>query len=180
MSYGRTAKFFHWLTVILVLVMIPVGMMMIQDYDRSIAAERLMQDRLFILHKGLGPVLLVVIVARLLWRLTHRPPPLPDSIPRLQQLAAEATHWGLYALLLIQAVSGYIRTVADGFPIEWMDSLGIPTLLARNPELAKKALFIHEYAVLGLMALIAAHVGAALMHTVIKKDGVMQRMWPPY
>ncbi len=78
-----------------------------------------------------------------------------------------------------RAIPG-LRTVADGFPIEWMDSLGIPTLLAKNPDLAKKALFIHEYAVWALMLLIAAHVGVALMHTVIKKDGEMQRMWPPY
>lgn len=180
MSYGTVAKLFHWLTVIAVAVMIPVGMRMTEEFDRSIPEQKALQDSLFILHKGLGAALLIFILLRVVWRLTHRPPPLPDSIPPMQKMAAEATHGLLYLLLLTMVISGYVRTVGDGFPIEWMNQFGIPTLLPKMPEVAKIAKAIHVTAVWALIALIAAHVGAALMHTVIKKDGVMQRMWPPY
>ena len=180
MGYGTVAKLFHWLTVLAILVMIPVGMTMVGEFDRSIPEQRALQDQLFILHKGLGAALVIFIAARIVWRLTHRPPPLPDSITGIQRFAAEATHIGLYVLLVTMVVSGYVRTVTGGFPIEWLNSLGIPPLLDKNKEIEKVALFIHETAVWLLIALILAHVGAALMHGIIKKDGVFSRMWPQF
>ena len=71
MGYGVVSRVFHWLTVVLVLVMIPVGLTMIQEIPRPT------QDRLFILHKGLGPVVFVVVALRLAWRAFDPPPPLP-------------------------------------------------------------------------------------------------------
>jgi cytochrome b561 len=89
---------------------------MVQDIPRSL------QDPLFILHKGLGPLVLVVVLLRLAWRATHPAPPLPASVPPLQARLAGAVHAGLYIFLIVQAVSGYVRVTTGGFPIEALDS----------------------------------------------------------
>ena len=123
MGYGTVARLFHWVTVLLILIMIPVGLTMIQEIPRPL------QDRLFIIHKGLGPVVLVVVLLRLAWRVFNPPPPLPASVPPLQQRVAGLVHAGLYAALLVMAISGYIRVTTGGFPIETLEAVGIEPLL---------------------------------------------------
>lgn len=174
MGYGVVSRVFHWLTVLLLFVQIPVGIIMTQELPRAT------QDQLFIVHKGLGPIILFVVALRLAWRAGHRPPPLPASVPEAQRLAATVVHSGLYALLLVMAVSGYVRVTAGGFPIELLDALGIPPLIGKNEALAEAAKSVHATAALGLIALIVVHVGAAAYHGVVRKDGVVARMWPPF
>ena len=120
MGYGTVSRLFHWVTVVLVAVMIPVGIVMIQDVPRSV------QDPLFILHKGLGPFVLLVVLLRLLWRLWHPAPALPASVPALQQKVARLVHVALYFFLILQGVSGYVRVTTGGFPIETVAAAGHP------------------------------------------------------
>lgn len=174
MGYGNVARGFHWLTVLLVLIMIPAGLIMTQEIPRTI------QDPLFILHKGLGPFVLLVVALRLVWRAFNPPPPLPPSVPAAQRLAAEVVHWALYALLLTMAISGYVRVTTGGFPIEALNALGIPPLFAKDEPLADAAKAIHAACAFLLIALIALHVSAATFHGLVKRDGVFSRMWPPF
>jgi cytochrome b561 len=173
MGYGNVARVFHWLTVLFVFATIPVGWIMTQELPRPT------QNALFILHKNLGVVILLVVVARIGWRLASPPPPAPLDLPPLQRVVSTAVHLGLYALLLTMALSGYVRVVAGGFPIEMLNALGIPPLLAKNEPLAETAKAIHATAIFGLVALIALHVGAAGYHGLVRRDGVLARMWPP-
>lgn len=174
MGYGVVARLFHWITVLMVAVMIPVGLIMTQEIPRSV------QDPLFILHKGLGPMLLVVVLLRLGWRLLNPPPPLPPSVPPLQQRVAGLVHAGLYLALIVMAVSGYVRVRTGGFPIELLDSLGVPSFLPRNDSVAEIAKNVHATAKFALIALIAAHVAGAAYHGIVLRDGVFSRMWPPF
>ena len=165
---------FHWSVVLLLLVQIPGGMAMI--------APGLGQgsiDRLFVLHKGLGVVLLVVVMARVLWRLTHRAPPMPESIPELERRIAIAMHGVIYAVLVVVAGSGYGHVVGGGFPIEMMDALGLPTMLPLMPEVASWASLVHRYSTFLLVALVAVHVAEVLRHHLVVQDGTLARMWPP-
>ena len=172
--FGAGARLFHWLVVLLVLVQIPAGIAMIAP-----ALEQQLIDRIFVLHKGLGVVLLVVVVARSLWRLTHRAPPMSESIPELERRMAVATHWVIYAVLLTVAGSGYVRVVGDGFPIEMMDALGLPTMLPLMPGVASWASLVHRFATFLLVALVAVHVAEVLRHHLVVRDGTLARMWPP-
>ncbi|MDX1568646.1 MAG: cytochrome b/b6 domain-containing protein, partial [Longimicrobiales bacterium] len=137
--HGRVARLFHWTTVVGVGIMIPVGIAMTSGFFEGTG----LQDPLFILHKGLGVVILALVVLRLGWRLFHKPPPFPDTMPPIEQWMAKTTHWGLYVLLLVQTVSGYLRTVAGDFPIELLDVMGIPPLLSGMPELEQAMLLVH-------------------------------------
>jgi len=172
-GYGTVARLFHWVTALLVLTMIPVGIgMTSQGFDA-------VGDQLYIFHKGMGSVLLVLVVLRIVWKLTHPEPPLPAGVPRIQRRIAGATHWALLLLLLVMAVSGYVRTVGEGFPIELLDLLGIPPLLSEDVDLARRMSVVHAFSAYLLTALIAAHVGAAVHHALIARDGAMRRIWPP-
>jgi cytochrome b561 len=154
--------------------MVPVGLIMTQELPRAT------QNTLFIIHKGLGPIVLVVVVIRLVWRFFNPPPPLPASVPDIQRRISAVVHVGLYVFLIVMAISGYVRVIAGGFPIELLNAIGVPPLLAKNEPLAETAKAIHAAAKFGLVGLIAVHVAAAVFHAIVKRDGVFSRMWPPY
>ncbi|MEO3388554.1 cytochrome b [Mesorhizobium sp. CAU 1741] len=170
-GYKPLHRAFHWLVALLVLATIPVGVTMVsEDISRSV------QDALFIFHKNVGVVILLLMLARLAYRLVNPPPPLPDSVPRWQASVAHATHWLLYLLVFVMAISGYIRVVAGGFPLEVFDAIGVPRLAPRSDELAETAKGIHFYVRFALVVLILMHVGAALFHAIVKRDGVFSSM----
>ena len=77
LGYGVAARIFHWLAVLLIFVTIPVGFVMTQGLPRSV------QDPLFALHKTIGVTLLILMLARLAWRIGHGAPP-PAPMPRAQ------------------------------------------------------------------------------------------------
>jgi cytochrome b561 len=170
-AYGRVARTLHWVTAALLLVTIPAGLAMIRVAPGST------QDVLFLLHKNIGAILIVVVALRIVWRLTHPPAPL-TGIPRWQVVASAAVHGSIYLLLVFMVISGYLRTVAGGFPIELLNALGIPPLFDKSKPLEDAALAAHTTLIWPLLALIAAHVAAALHHRFVRRDHVLGRMWP--
>ncbi|MDX1492692.1 MAG: cytochrome b/b6 domain-containing protein [Longimicrobiales bacterium] len=171
--FGTGARLFHWSIALLVVIQIPAGVAMTSEPLAAYA------DPLFVLHKGLGVVLLVLVLARVAWRASHPPPPFPDHMPEHEQRIAHATHIAIYGLLVVMVVSGYVRTVGDDYPIELMDVLGIPTLLPLMPDVAAAMLVVHQFAVYGLVILVTAHVASVVQHHWMQGRPVLQRMWPP-
>ena len=171
--YSRAARILHWLTVVLVLTTIPAGLIMVEE-----GLSRPVQDTLYLYHKNIGPVILLLVVLRLVVRVVSPPPPHPESLPRVQALVASVVHWLLYATLIALVVSGMVRVQAGGFPMEIWDPL-IGGLLDRNKDLAEAASEFHEIAKSVLIVLILMHAGAAAMHGLVKRDGIFSRMWPP-
>lgn len=172
-TYKRPARYIHWLMALLILPMIAAGYIMVQQ-----GLPRPFQNALFIFHKNIGVLLLVLIAIRLLYRAFNPPPPKPAHLAPWQVKVAGLTHWLLYALLLIMPLSGYIRVRAGGFPIEALDRMGLPTLVPRSNELASFAKDVHLFAAYGITLLVGMHIAAALHHAM-KKDGVFRRMWGP-
>ena len=102
-GYRRTARLFHWGVALLVLLMIPAGLVMTTK-----GLDRTVQDTLFLFHKNVGVLLFFLVLGRLIYRLRHAPPPLPATLPAWQRRAADLSHKGLYALLLLMPVFGYV------------------------------------------------------------------------
>lgn len=167
------AKVLHWSMALLILAMIPVGFLMIQN-----GLSRPFQNSLFIFHKNVGVLLLILIVIRIAYRLRTPPPPEPTHLPAWQIKVAGLTHWLLYGLLLVMPLAGYIRVRAGGFPIEYLDAMGIPAFVPKSEALAGFAKAVHLYGGWAIAILVALHIGAALQHGLIKRDGVFSRMWP--
>ena len=172
-AYTPMARALHWIVALLVIATVPVGQIMIQE-----GLERSLQNTLFIFHKNVGVVILLLVLARLAYRAFNPAPPLPAEMPSWQKNLAHATHVLLYVFLLVMAFSGYVRVRAGGFPIEWLDAIGAPALVPRSDALAETAKTTHFYARFALVPLILMHVAGALHHGIVKRDGVFSRMWP--
>ncbi|MEE4117763.1 MAG: cytochrome b/b6 domain-containing protein [Paracoccaceae bacterium] len=173
-SYSGLARAIHWLVALLVLTMIPAGLFMVQE-----GLPRGLQNGLFIFHKNVGVVVLLLMLVRLGVRRLRPPPGLPAHLPGWQRRAAAASHAALYGLAILVPVAGYVRVRAGGFPIEWLDALGVPPLVPRSDALAQVAQTTHYVAALTFAALIGLHMLAAIYHGAIRRDGVFGRIWPP-
>ncbi|MGB3408812.1 MAG: cytochrome b/b6 domain-containing protein [Jannaschia sp.] len=171
-SYTTGAKWIHWIMALLVLAMIPVGFLMIQS-----GLSRSLQNNLFIFHKNVGVLLLVLIVVRMIYRARNTPPPEPSHLPGWQITVARVNHGLLYALLLVMPLAGYVRVRAGGFPIEALDAMGFPVLIPKSEAVAAFAKSVHFYGAWAIALLAALHIAAALQHGLIKRDGVFSRMW---
>lgn len=173
-GYPTVSRWLHWLTAIVVIATIPVGVIMTTE-----GLSREVQNTLYIFHKNVGVIILLLVAARLVTRAVTVSHPLPTTLPDWQRRAAGVSHAALYVLLIVMAVSGYIRVVAGGFPVEMLDAVNFPPLVPRSDALAETAQWVHSTARFVLVAFIALHVAAALQHGLIKRDGVFTRMWPP-
>lgn len=172
--YSATARLFHWTMALLILLTIPAGLIMVRpDLDREF------QNALFLYHKNVGVLLLLLVMGRLTWRLCVPPPRLPRHMPPWQARIAGLTHAAMYGLLFVMPIAGYIRVKAGGFPIESLDALGVPSLVPRSDAVAEVAKTVHYLCGLTIAAVIALHIGAALFHGLLKRDGIFSRMWPP-
>ncbi len=174
-GYGTLHRLFHWLSALLILVTIPVGLAMTSEGFGGIG------DALYVAHKSLGVVILAVLVLRVAWRiLAPSPPELPASVPPVQRRLAEWTHRGLYLLVAFMGITGYLRVVSGDFPVEVLDALGIPPLISGAPALSSWLSVAHKVGAYLLVAGLAAHVAAAIHHALVLRDGVFERMWPPW
>ena len=172
-AYARSARLIHWTMAALILSTIPVGFLMVQD-----GLPRRVQNALFIYHKNVGVLLLLLIALRIAYRFAVSPPPLPHHMPHWQARAAGLSHLALYALMVVMPVAGYVRVRAGGFPIEVLDCLGAPSLVPRSDALAEIAKTVHYYSAFILTAFVLLHISAAVHHGLIRRDGVFSRMWP--
>lgn len=171
--YSRPAIWLHWSVALPILVMIPAGILMIQE-----GIPRDTRNTLFLLHKNLGTALIPLIALRVWVRLRHEAPPLPASMPRWQVRAAGLSHGLLYALMIVMPLSGVIRVRAGGFPIEILGLSGAGRIVPRSDALAEWASLVHWASGVMLLAVLALHLGAAAHHGLILRDGVWRRMAP--
>jgi cytochrome b561 len=171
--------------VLLFLAQVPAGIAMvvpamIGDFPVLPGVEQRTVDAIYVFHKGLGAVLIVVVLARLLWRLTHKPPPFPATMPPLEQRIARQTHAFIYFLMVLAVVTGYVHVVGLGFPMELLDYLGVPPLIPRMERLAVISSFVHRFTVFVLTGVVGVHIAEVLRHQWVVKDGIMSRIWPPF
>lgn len=170
--YDRVAVALHWLIALGVLAQIGLGWWMLDIPKQPVGVRA----GWFNLHKSIGLTLGALIVLRLAWRLAHRPPPLPRSLPRWQQAAALATHGLLYLCLLVMPLSGYLGSSFSGYPVRFF-GIALPGWAARDDALKDLFSQIHYAAGVVFMGLIALHAAAALKH-LLARDGLFDRMWP--
>ncbi|MGB2818418.1 MAG: cytochrome b [Burkholderiaceae bacterium] len=171
--YDRVAMALHWIIAVGVLSQIALGWWMI-DIPKQPPGVRAYW---FNVHKSIGITLGVLIVLRLSWRLTHRPPDLPASAAAWQARAARASHALLYVCMLAMPLAGYFGSVFSGYPIKYF-GVTLPAWGWKDEALKDLFSAMHFTAALVFMLLIAVHVLAALKHWLIDRDGVFHRMLP--
>ncbi|SER01586.1 cytochrome b561 [Solimonas aquatica] len=169
--YSATAKWLHWLTLLLMLGGYTLGFIMA---DLPVSPTRL---KMFVSHKWIGVTVFLLSLIRVLWRLAV-PPPQPVAMPAWQRLASEYTHRAIYLMLFLLPLSGWLMSSAHGFQTVYLGVLPIPDLLHKDKALAETLEEVHESFALLMLALLAVHVAAALKHHLIDHDGSLRRMLP--
>jgi cytochrome b561/polyisoprenoid-binding protein YceI len=172
----------HWLTAVTVIGLLVVGNIM-ADLPRTDPYKL----ELYNLHKSFGITILLLTLIRLGWRLTHKPPSLPDAMTNWERRAAHAAHWLFYLLLLGVPLLGWIMVSAAprSVPtflfglVEWPHISFLADMdLDQKKELRETFEDLHATAAYTMAGLIVLHIGAALRHRLLLKDTVLQRMLP--
>jgi cytochrome b561 len=169
-GYTATARVLHWITAILVLAQIVLGILIANKWTGP------WQDQLYDLHKSNGAVLIPIILIRILYRWGHPPPPLPADIPAIQQFAAYTTHYLLYGLVVAQVFLGWIATDSYPAPVPIYGLFNLPSIWPENRALSEQLLAIHKVVGISIAVVAAMHIGAALFHHFLRKDRVLMRM----
>ncbi|CAK0747065.1 superoxide oxidase [Gammaproteobacteria bacterium] len=172
--YTSTAKALHWLMAALLFGLLALGFYM---HDLPLSPDKL---KLYSWHKWAGVTAFLLVLFRLSWRMTHRPPTLPAAMPRLMQFVAHAGHLLLYVLMIAIPLSGWLMSSAKGFQTVYFGILPIPDLLGKDKELGELLTLVHKTLNLAFVVVIAGHIGAALKHHFIDKDDILTRMLPKH
>jgi cytochrome b561 len=171
LRYDNVAIALHWLLALMITVSFCVGVTMA---DMPLSITRL---KLFNYHKWAGIVILALSGFRLLWRLTHRPPAdLPA--PAWQQRAARGAHRALYVLFFAVPLAGWAYSSAAGFPVVVFGVVPLPDFVPVSRALAGVLKSLHGTLAYTLAGVVVIHVGAALKHRFVDRDGLLERMTP--
>lgn len=156
-GYSLAQILLHWLIAVLVLFQLVFGESMVAATDAAETGQPLsISDAVFATgHYWVGIAILSLAALRLAIRL-RSPSPVPAEANPLLALAARATHWVFYVLLVIVPVSGLWTVYVD-------------------PGVGE----FHQLAKPAFIALIALHAGAALFHHLVLRDGTLKRMLRP-
>jgi cytochrome b561 len=180
--YTRTAMTLHWL----------IALLMIGNVVLGLSADSLPDDwarPVIDTHKSIGITVLGLALLRILWRVSHTPPPLPREFPSWEKIVAHAVHFLLYLLMIALPLSGWLHDSA------WKDAATHPMRLfnlvpwprigyvmnldpALKESLHDRFGALHTWLGYALYALLAMHIGGALKHEWIDRKSVLKRMVP--
>lgn len=172
--YSPLARALHWIVALLVAIQLGLGWIA----EHGTSADGGM--RMLRWHYQLGMVLLLAMLPRIATRLARGAPEAAPGQPRWQGRIARATHLGLYLLLCLLPASGYVVWVWMEAPMDVLGIVEVPRAF-RPPADDERgraiAWYLHVYGAWSLAVLIVLHVAAALWHALVRRDGLMRRMW---
>jgi len=189
--YTKTAIVLHWLIAIAIFAMFALGWYMSElpkegpkqmgfdlfdlgIYTWQLSEEATLRTFYFNLHKSVGVTLLALVIFRLLWRITHKPPALLSSYSAFERKLATGAHHLLYLLMVVLPVSGLLMTLYSKYGLKWFGLEFLPGL--DNKGLRDVFKESHEIIGIIILVVIAIHILGALKHKFIDKDTTLQRM----
>ncbi|MGZ8270454.1 MAG: cytochrome b [Methylophilus sp.] len=190
-KYTKTAVILHWLIALAIFAMFALGWYMTglpkeapkqMAYDLfdwgiytwQLSEEASPRNFYFNLHKSVGITILGLVIIRILWRITHKPPALLTSYKAWERKLSTAAHHLLYLLMFVLPVSGLIMAMSGKYGVKWF---GLDFLSGSDNEMIRE-IFKEAHEVIGFIILlvIALHIVGALKHKLIDKDTTMDRM----
>ena len=171
-TYHPIARGLHWLMALCIF-----GLLVLGHYMRELplSPDKL---RFYSWHKWAGVTVFALAVLRLVWRVVHRPPALPETLSPLIKRLAHAGHALLYVLMFAMPLSGWLMSSAKGVPTVWFGVFPLPDLLSRDRAFGDLLENVHAALSWLLVAMVVAHVLAALYHHRVLRDDTLDRMWP--
>lgn len=170
--YDRLTMSLHWLTAVLV-----IGMFASAQVWERLAKGTPLRKELQALHISCGILLALIVIGRLLWRLS-RGRRLPPVNKGLMNIVAKAAHWLLYVLLLTQIVLGFLFRWAQGEPFNFFGLFDVPTLITFDKSMKSVFGGLHEQVAWAIIILAGLHAVMALVHHYGLRDNTLRRMLP--
>lgn len=166
--FNWLARTLHWSMALMILAMLFIGVTMVSSLS--------LRPTLIDIHRPLGIAILLLVVVRLINRLRNKPPALPADIPALQKTAAIASHWLLYTLMFAMPLIGWAMLSAGHYPIVMFGGVHLPAIVPHSPGLYAALRSAHGVLAYVLFATVLMHLGAALYHAWVRRDGVFSSM----
>jgi cytochrome b561 len=166
-------RLLHWATALLVVGGFVLAFVMVALPLR----ELLLKFTLYQVHKSIGLLVLLMVLARLLLRATHGRPA-AEALPRWQARAASVGHGVLYALLIAVPALGYFvaSTASLRIPTRFLGLIVLPDPIGPDPALFAVLRPLHRALAIALVALAAGHAAMAVYHH-LRGRAVLRRMW---
>lgn len=158
-SYGVVSRFFHWSIALFI-----IGLAILGFYMTGLEENDPARRGIYGFHKSMGVLVLELALLRVLWLSYSRPPQLPSVLGASEQTMAKLVHLGLYAIMFLIPLSGYVMSTAKGYPVMFFGLYEVPALLGKSEALAEFAEEAHELLTFVGIGLLAAHVLGALKH----------------
>ena len=171
-SYAAASKWLHWIIALCVLAILPIGIVM------PGLPPGALQNRLFDLHRSTGILVLALAVLRVSARYVFGTPSPAPSLTRFERIASAAAHHALLLLIFLMPVVGWAAMSAYRAEVSVYGLFTLPNILPRNPTLYAVLSWTHTILGYAMAAILAAHIGGALMHGFLRRDGVLNRMLP--
>jgi cytochrome b561 len=171
-QHSPLTRWLHWASVIAIVVCAAAGLL------REVVQSEYLRALVLEIHRQAGLFVLVALGVRIAARLRQ---PLVDhaaDMPLWQRMAAHGAHLAMYGMLLVLPVLGIMVSHAHGAPLRLFGFFTLPSLVEADADLADDLTDYHIWAAWGMLALVVAHVGAAVWHHRVRKDGVLAAMWP--
>ncbi|MEX3957596.1 cytochrome b [Trinickia sp. EG282A] len=162
-------RLLHWLMAAMILSMLFIGIAMVTTVSRA-------HETLIAIHRPLGIALLALLIVRTFVRVTRGSPPLPDDMPAAQRFAAKASHLVLYLLMAAMPLIGWGMLSAGGYPVTMFGAFHLPPILPHDTRLYALLRSLHTGLAFALFATVLLHLAAALLHGLIRRDGVFASM----
>ena len=170
--FDLATRLMHWLTAGLMLCVFVLA------FSVDLATSHASHTAFLQLHRSVGLTVWVVTLFRLAWRHSAKYPDWPSDMSQTMRVAAMASEYALYALLLVQPILGILQTNAHGDRVNLFFIGQLPALIEMNRPLARQLLTVHKAVGFCLLGLIALHVSAALFHHFWRRDDTLTAMLP--
>lgn len=172
--YTRTAVVLHWLIAFGITALLVMGFLMMGPDPAINVGVPIVPP-----HKLLGITVLWLVIVRVLWRGTHRPPEDTAPYARWERSLAHAVHLLLYVMMLAMPLSGWIMSSAQPqpHPIDFFGLFQWPLLpIAGRSEIGQAAAFVHNNGAWVLLGLLALHIAGTLKHVLLDRNNILTRM----
>lgn len=168
-KYSLGLRVIHWLMAVFIIGMLCSGL-----YMKSLPLSNEIKFNIYAIHKACGITILGLIIVRIFFRVFTYVPPLPANFSRLVINVSKTVHFGLYSLMVLMPLSGYVMSSASGKQIKYF--FHIPLLINQNKDLANAANQLHSVFAYFMILFIILHILGALKHTFIDKLNIFKRM----
>ena len=174
--YNQGQIILHWLIAAMIFFMIGLGLWMVGLPRESELppSQESVRAFWFLLHKSMGITIAAFIVLRVIWRLTHKAPSLPPSVPGWQQNISSMVHFLLYALMVAMPITGYLQSMYSKYDTKlW--GVTLPRLAEADATARETFTDIHQTLAYLFIVVLILHVGAAIKHR-LKGTEITSRM----